>query len=122
MAFKEVSGIIDFIKYKEVKAGTSWEGYYEKILLSKEFNSKTAIIRTQSESVGLPLAGHLKYFLDDIPFGSYIKVEYQGLSEKEFKGRKAHQFQVWVDDEKSRSVPAMGTTESEDENDDLMPF
>jgi len=126
MAFKEIIAKVNYVKYTETKVGTSWEGYYSSIVTSQEYDSKTLILEGVNERIGLPLSGQLKYLISSIPVGAYIKVEYQGKSEKKFKGKHANQFQVWVDDEKSRKnipnqVHEVHADDIEDEE-DLLPF
>lgn len=107
MALREIAGRKKYIKAKDLQEGeTAIAGWLVRISLGRygevyEFETATG------EILAINRTGHLKHLMDqaDLPVGTYVEIVYVGMEKLEsgnMKGRDAHQFKLYTDDDLSR--------------------
>lgn len=121
MAFKEVSGAINFVKLKEAKVGdVVAEGtYYEcREGEGKYKGNYTHIFQTKDGLVGVG-GKQLSYLMKFVKIGDMTRVTYNGLfklTKGPNAGTETHQFKVAVDND---AAPEPGSTEAGFGDDDV---
>lgn len=107
MAFEEISGGTEYVKFGEFKEGdVIVEGVYKGIVEGK-FGDQYKFTKGDGTDVVLPSAGHLSYLLGKITEGDVTRVTYGGmetLDKGSFAGKPVHRFSVAVDREATKPV------------------
>jgi len=122
MAWNEIGGAREYVKYAECKVGdVIAEGWY-KGPQEGRFGRVNHIRKKDGKTVCLNSSGHLNWLLDQVPVDSYIQVIYDGedvLGSGRFKGKMAHRFKCFLQDgggvDPTPVDPTMPDTGSEDD-------
>lgn len=114
MALQQLGGKINYVKWSEAQPKQKFAGWYVGESISQRFGTKTIHLEDENgETLGLNLAGQLKYQLQNIQLGDYIMIIYEGKEDVKGKGL-CHQFESYKDPDKSRtnrSVKDLPTSE-----------
>lgn len=121
MAWNEIGGAREYVKYAECKTGdVIAEGWYQGPKDGK-FGIVHHYKKKDGKLVCLNSSGHLNWIMGQVPVGSYVQVIYEGkdvLGSGKFKGKEAHRFKCYVQDGEGADPSPVDVTQPDSTEDD----
>jgi hypothetical protein len=101
MAFEEIKGSVNYVKYSEKKQGEILvTGRFVETYIDETYGKPQHKFQDDTGFTVLPGSGQLNYLMQLVHPGDLARVTYNGtivMKDGKFKGKDAHQFKVSVD-------------------------